>query len=219
VKRHPTAHGFALKYTKQFNLKLWSIVPMTNTQQQSFLFQLRRVCLAACAYLFVGSVYAMDCPTLLDHKFNRLQDDAPQNLCQYSGKVTLVINTASYCGYTAQYEGLEKLYAKYKDKGFVVLGFPSNDFSQEPGNNKEIADFCYNTYGVKFPMFAKSSVRGKEMNPLFAALSKASGKSPGWNFHKYLIDKEGKLLANYGSSVSPDDKNLVAAIEKALAVK
>ena len=192
---------------------------MTNTQQQSFLFQLRRVCLAACACLFASSVYAMDCPTLLDHKFNRLQDDAPQNLCKYSGKVTLVINTASYCGYTAQYEGLEKLYAKYKDKGFVVLGFPSNDFSQEPGNNKEIADFCYNTYGVKFPMFAKSSVKGKEMNPLFAALSKASGKSPGWNFHKYLLDKEGKLLANYGSSVSPDDKNLVATIEKALAVK
>lgn len=192
---------------------------MTNTQQQSFWFQLRRVCFVACASLFASSVYAMDCPTLLDHKFNRLQDDAPQNLCQYSGKVTLVINTASYCGYTAQYDGLEKLYAKYKDKGFVVLGFPSNDFSQEPGNNKEIADFCYNTYGVKFPMFAKSSVRGKEMNPLFAALSKASGKSPGWNFHKYLIDKEGKLLANYGSSVSPDDKNLVATIEKALAVK
>ncbi len=192
---------------------------MTNTQQQSFWFQLRRVCLFACASLFASSVYAMDCPTLLDHKFNRLQDDAPQNLCQYSGKVTLVINTASYCGYTAQYEGLEKLYAKYKDKGFVVLGFPSNDFSQEPGNNKEIADFCYNTYGVKFPMFAKSSVKGKEMNPLFAALSKASGKSPGWNFHKYLLDKEGKLLANYGSSVSPDDKNLVATIEKALAVK
>ena len=192
---------------------------MTNTQQHSFWFQLRRVCLVAYASLFASSVYAMDCPTLLDHKFNRLQDDAPQNLCQYSGKVTLVINTASYCGYTAQYDGLEKLYAKYKDKGFVVLGFPSNDFSQEPGNNKEIADFCYNTYGVKFPMFAKSSVRGKEMNPLFAALSKASGKSPGWNFHKYLIDKEGKLLANYGSSVSPDDKNLVATIEKALAVK
>ncbi len=85
--------------------------------------------------------------------------------------------------------------------------------------NKEIADFCYNTYGVKFPMFAKSSVKGKDMNPLFSALSKASGKSPGWNFHKYLIDKEGKLVANYGSSVSPDDKNLVAAIEKALATK
>lgn len=192
---------------------------MTNTLQYSFWLQLKRVSFLVFASLFAGSVYAADCPTLLDHKFNRLQDDAPQNLCQYAGKVTLVINTASYCGYTAQYEGLEKLYAKYKDKGFVVLGFPSNDFSQEPGNNKEIADFCYNTYGVKFPMFAKTSVKGKEMNPLFAALSKASGKSPGWNFHKYLIDKEGKLLANYGSSVSPDDKNLVAAIEKALAVK
>ncbi len=192
---------------------------MTNTRMQSFLSQLSRFCLFACTSLMAVSVYAADCPSLLDHKFNRLQDDAPQNLCQYSGKVALVINTASYCGYTAQYEGLEKLYAKYKDKGLVVLGFPSNDFSQEPGNNKEIADFCYNTYGVKFPMFAKSSVKGKDMNPLFSALSKASGKSPGWNFHKYLIDKEGKLVANYGSSVSPDDKNLVAAIEKALATK
>ncbi len=192
---------------------------MTNTPMQSFLSQLSRFCLFACTSLIAVSVYAADCPSLLDHKFNRLQDDAPQNLCQYSGKVALVINTASYCGYTAQYEGLEKLYAKYKDKGLVVLGFPSNDFSQEPGNNKEIADFCYNTYGVKFPMFAKSSVKGKDMNPLFSALSKASGKSPGWNFHKYLIDKEGKLVANYGSSVSPDDKNLVAAIEKALATK
>lgn len=192
---------------------------MTNTPMQSFLSQLSQFCLFACTSLMAVSVYAADCPSLLDHKFNRLQDDAPQNLCQYSGKVALVINTASYCGYTAQYEGLEKLYAKYKDKGLVVLGFPSNDFSQEPGNNKEIADFCYNTYGVKFPMFAKSSVKGKDMNPLFSALSKASGKSPGWNFHKYLIDKEGKLVANYGSSVSPDDKNLVAAIEKALATK
>jgi len=192
---------------------------MTNTPMQSFLSQLSRFCLFACTSLMAVSVYAADCPSLLDHKFNRLQDDAPQNLCQYSGKVALVINTASYCGYTAQYEGLEKLYAKYKDKGLIVLGFPSNDFSQEPGNNKEIADFCYNTYGVKFPMFAKSSVKGKDMNPLFSALSKASGKSPGWNFHKYLIDKEGKLVANYGSSVSPDDKNLVAAIEKALATK
>jgi hypothetical protein len=95
---------------------------------------------------------ANECPALLNHKFNRLQDDSPQNLCQYSGKVVLVVNTASYCGFTSQYEGLEKLYASYKDKGLVVLGFPSNDFSQEPGNNKEIADFCYNTYGVKFPI-------------------------------------------------------------------
>ena len=163
------------------------------------------------------SARANDCPTLLNHKFNRLQDDSPQNLCQYSGKVTLVVNTASYCGFTSQYEGLEKLYANYKDKGFVILGFPSNDFSQEPGNNKEIADFCYNTYGVKFPMFAKSSVKGKEANPMFAALVKAGAKYPAWNFNKYLIDREGKLVASFGSSTRPDEKTFVSALEKALA--
>ena len=112
--------------------------------------------------LISGSSFAANCPALLNHKFNRLQDEAPQDLCQYTGKVTLVVNTASYCGFTSQYEGLEKLYAKYKDRGLVVLGFPSNDFSQEPDGNKKIADFCYNTYGVKFPMFSKSSVRGGE---------------------------------------------------------
>jgi len=115
---------------------------------------------------------ASECPALLNHKFNRLQDDSPQNLCQYSGKVVLVVNTASYCGFTSQYEGLEKLYANYKDKGLVILGFPSNDFSQEPGNNKEIADFCYNTYGVKFPMLGKSHVRGGEANPMYVMLAK-----------------------------------------------
>ena len=160
---------------------------------------------------------AEECPALLNHKFNRLQDDSPQNLCQYAGKVTLVVNTASYCGFTSQYEGLEKLYANYKDKGLVVLGFPSNDFSQEPGNNKEIADFCYNTYGVKFPMFAKSSVKGKEANAMFASLIKAGAKSPAWNFNKYLIDREGKLLGSYGSTTRPDEKAFVSALEKALA--
>lgn len=109
------------------------------------------------------------CPEVLKHSFNRLQDEAPQNLCQYKGKVALVVNTASYCGFTKQYEGLEALYAKYQQRGFVVLGFPSNDFGQqEPGTSKEIADFCYNTYGVKFPMFAKSSVKGENVNPFYA---------------------------------------------------
>lgn len=173
--------------------------------------------LGALTFLPTLAFAAEECPALLNYKFNRLQDDAPQNLCQYAGKVTLIVNTASYCGFTEQYDGLEKLYAKYKDKGLVVLGFPSNDFSQEPGENKEIADFCTNTYGVKFPMFAKSAVRGKDVNPLFAALIKSSGKAPAWNFSKYLIDRDGKMVSNFGSTVRPNDKNLISAIEKALA--
>lgn len=173
--------------------------------------------IGALATLPVQAAAAQECPALLNFKFNRLQDDAPQNLCQYAGKVTLIVNTASYCGFTDQYDGLEKLYAKYKDQGLVVLGFPSNDFSQEPGANKEIADFCTNTYGVKFPMFAKSVVHGKDVNPLFAALIKSSGKAPAWNFSKYLIDRDGKMISNFGSTVRPNDKNLVSAIEKALA--
>ncbi len=158
------------------------------------------------------------CPDVLKHSFKRLQDEAPQDLCQYSGKVALVVNTASYCGFTNQYEGLEGLYAKYQSKGLVVLGFPSNDFGkQEPGDSKQIADFCFNTYGVKFPMFAKSSVKGPEVNPLHAALIKATGSTPKWNFHKYLIDRQGKVLASYPSDTAPNDKKLVADIEKALA--
>jgi glutathione peroxidase len=159
------------------------------------------------------------CPAILKQTFKRLQDEAPQDLCQYAGKVVLVVNTASYCGFTNQYEGLEGLYAKYGSKGLVVLGFPSNDFGQqEPGSSKEIADFCYNTYGVKFPMFSKSVVSGKEPNPLFANLIKATGKAPAWNFHKYLIDRNGKVVDNFGSKVTPTDKTLVSAVEKALAM-
>jgi glutathione peroxidase len=157
------------------------------------------------------------CPAILKQTFKRLQDDTPQDLCQYSGKVVLVVNTASYCGFTNQYEGLEALYAKYGSKGLVVLGFPSNDFGQqEPGSSKEIADFCYNTYGVKFPMFAKSVVSGKEPNPLYVNLIKITGKAPAWNFHKYLIDRQGNVVNNFGSKVTPTDKQLVTAVEKAL---
>jgi len=159
------------------------------------------------------------CPAVLNHTFKRLQDEAPQNLCQYAGKVVLVVNTASYCGFTKQYEGLEKLYAKYASRGFVVLGFPSNDFGkQEPGTSKEIADFCYNTYGVKFPMFAKSSVSGSEANPLHASLAKSTGQAPKWNFTKYLIDRKGNVLEHFPSKVTPEDPKLVARIEQALAM-
>ncbi|MBC7416265.1 MAG: glutathione peroxidase [Herminiimonas sp.] len=168
----------------------------------------------------VAAASTASCSPLMHQSFNRLQDDAPQDLCQYAGKVTLVVNTASYCGFTTQYEGLEALYAKYQGKGLVVLGFPSNDFGkQEPGSSKEIADFCFNTYGVKFPMFSKTSVKGSNANALHAALIKATGKSPEWNFHKYLIDRNGRVLKSYASQVTPDDKALVADIEKALAQK
>ena len=158
------------------------------------------------------------CPALLQKTFKRLQDDAPQNLCQYAGKVLLVVNTASHCGFTPQYEGLEKLYANYGAQGLVVLGFPSNDFGQqEPGKGKDIADFCFNTYGVKFPMFEKSVVTGKNANPLFQELAKAGGGSPRWNFYKYLVGRDGKLIDSYSSMTSPDGSAIVADVKKALA--
>ena len=165
-----------------------------------------------------NAIAAPACSPLLSHTFPRLQDEAPQNLCQYQGKVILAVNTASFCGFTSQYEGLEKIYAKYKDQGFVVLGFPSNDFGkQEPGSSKEIADFCFNTYGVKFPMFEKSVVTGKNANPLFQELAKAGGGSPRWNFYKYLVGRDGKLIDSYSSMTSPDGSAIVADVKKALA--
>jgi glutathione peroxidase len=160
---------------------------------------------------------APSCPPLLQHSFDRLQDDKPQSLCQYAGKVLLVVNTASYCGFTPQYEGLEALYAKYAARGLVVMGFPSNDFAQESGSNAQIAELCFNTYGVKFPMFSKTVVKGPQANPLFAALAQATGQAPAWNFHKYLVDRQGKPVAAYASRVKPGDAALLAAIEKALA--
>ena len=160
------------------------------------------------------------CPALLNKTFPRLQDEKPQSLCQYSGQVILVVNTASYCGFTSQYKGLEDLYAKYKGRGLVVLGFPSNDFGQqEPDSGKQIAEFCANTFGVKFPMFAKSSVKGAQANPLFAELAKLSGTTPKWNFYKYLIARDGRTVEAYNSLTAPDSRSLVADIEQALAAQ
>lgn len=167
-----------------------------------------------------GAANSGMCPALLQHQFPRLQDDVPQNLCQYAGKVVLVVNTASYCGFTGQYEGLEALHAKYQSKGLVVLGFPSNQFGQqEPGSSKDIADFCFNTYGVKFPMFSKSEVKGSGRNALYAALFAATRAEPKWNFHKYLVGRNGTVLNSYASSVEPNNPQLVAAIEKAIGAK
>ena len=154
------------------------------------------------------------CPAPLQHTFLRLQDEKPQSLCQYSGKVALVVNTASYCGFTPQYKGLEALYDQYKGKGLVILGFPSNDFAQEKGSNKEIADFCESTFGVKFPMFAASHVSGSDANPLFKQLAVATGTTVKWNFYKYLIGRDGKVVAGFNSMTTPEE--LAPQIDKLL---
>jgi glutathione peroxidase len=165
----------------------------------------------------VTSVSNTSCPTLLSKTFKRLQDEVPQDLCQNSGKVLLVVNTASYCGFTYYYEGLEKLHANLSAKGLFVMGFLSNDFGQlEPGSGQQVAEFCTNTYGMKFPMFEKSVVVGANANALYRKLAQATGKPPQLNFHKYLIDRKGKILGSYPCAVGPQDKHLLADIDRAL---
>jgi glutathione peroxidase len=145
-------------------------------------------------------------------------DSAPADLAQQRGKVSLVVNVASACGYTPQYIGLQKLHDELTGKGFAVLGFPSNDFgAQEPGDAKQIRDFCSTKYKVTFPMFAKGQTKaGPEQSPVFAFLGKATGQLPNWNFCKYLVGKDGKVLGFFPSKVAPDDKELRAAIDAAL---
>jgi glutathione peroxidase len=175
--------------------------------------------LVALASATPSSAAESPCPSVLDHKFANLQDE-PVSLCQFQGKVLLVVNTASECGYTPQYEGLEKLYRRYRDKGFVVLGFPANDCGgQEPGSNKQIAQFCQLNYGVTFPMFAKTSVVGANANPLFRELAARTGKPPRWNFHKYIIDQAGQPVAAFESAVEPEDRRITAQIDKLLVAR
>ncbi len=162
---------------------------------------------------------AAACPPLLDQRMGTLQGQ-PANLCQYEDKVLVVVNTASYCGYTDQYKGLEALYQKYKGQGLVVLGVPSNDFgSQEPGSNEQVADFCERTYKVRFPMLEKSVVSGKDAIPLYKALSEKTGQAPKWNFHKYVVGRRGEPLEAFASAVKPEDPRFVAAVEKALKAR
>ncbi|MGL4575739.1 MAG: glutathione peroxidase [Burkholderiaceae bacterium] len=161
---------------------------------------------------------AANCPSWMNVSLQRLQDDQPQAMCQYAGRVLLVVNTASKCGFTPQYEGLEKLHTRLKDRGLTVLGFPSGDFGgQELGSNKQIAEFCENTFGVKFPMFAKSKVKGPGANPVFTHLASATGQAPGWNFHKYLVSRDGSQVLSFDSTVAPDDARLTSALERMLA--
>jgi glutathione peroxidase len=174
---------------------------------------------ALAGLLAAAPALALAGENLLDRDYRQLAGKQTVNLqATYGGQVLLVVNTASKCGFTPQYEGLEAMHAKYKDQGFAVLGFPSNDFmGQEPGSEEEIQEFCTLTYGVKFPMFEKVQVRGDTPTPLYADMIKATGEAPGWNFHKYLVDRSGKVIASFGSRTTPQDPKLVAAIEKALA--
>ena len=157
------------------------------------------------------------CPALLQQDVLRLQDEKPQSLCQYSGKVVVVVNTASFCGFTPQYKSLEALYAKYQGRGLVVLGFPSNDFSQESGSNKDIADFCESTFGVKFPMFTKTRVSGKDASPLFQQLAAKTDTPVRWNFYKYIIGRDGTSVTAFNSMTDPGSSKFVAELEKQLA--
>ena len=170
-----------------------------------------------CAAAFTVAIAAQQTSSFYDLKTKSL-DGKPADLAQYKGKVSLVVNVASKCGYTPQYEGLEKLQREMKGKGFNVLGFPSNDFGeQEPGSSEEIATFCRLTYDVTFPMFEKLvTKRGPGQSPIYAFLG-TSGKLPAWNFSKYVIDKHGRIAAFFPSEVTPEDPALRAAITKALA--
>ncbi len=171
--------------------------------------------------LVLMSGSAMACGDLLNHSLRPLAGKTPETLCsRFEGKVLLIVNTASKCGFTPQYEGLEALHEKYRDQGFSVVGFPSNDFmGQEPGSETDIKEFCTLTYGVKFPMYEKTAVKGAQAHPLYKHLTEATGSAPGWNFHKYLIDRSGKVVNNFGSRTKPDDKAMVAQIEALIAAK
>jgi glutathione peroxidase len=179
---------------------------------------MRAVILAVLSFVAINA-QALDCAsTDIDASQRRLLGE-PENICQtYGGKVLLVTNVASHCGFTPQYEGLEQLYKENKDKGLVVLGFPSGDFKdQEFESDEKIAEFCKLNFGVSFPMFTRSSVKGDQANPLFKKLIAKTGKEPGWNFNKYLVGRDGKVIAHFDSKVEPDSPEIAKAVAAALA--
>ena len=157
-------------------------------------------------------INAAPCAALYNHEFTTLQG-SKINLCDYQNKPIVVVNTASKCGFTPQFEALESLYKKHKDQGLLIIGFPSNDFRQDPGNNKEIGDFCKMTYGVNFPMVAKSAVTGPNANPFYKLLKERSGQAPMWNFYKYVITPGAKEVLAFESTVSPDSADILGKIK------
>jgi len=166
--------------------------------------------------ILIFSVTSEACSDILNNSLRVLDSDEEQNLCEYFGNVLLVVNVASKCGYTPQYEGLQKLYDKYKDDGLIVIGVPSRDFFQEYSAESKVAEFCSTEFGVEFPMFATTKVTGKKAHPFYKKLIAASGKEPKWNFAKYLIGRDGKVIEHYKSSVTPESEKLVSAIQAVL---
>jgi len=158
------------------------------------------------------------CPETLRHTVRQLNDKQEIDLCQaYKGQVVLIVNTASKCAFTGQYEGLEQIYAQYKSQGFAVLGFPSNDFNnQEPGDEKQVQDFCRLTYGVQFPMFAKTKVKKQHADSVFRTLGELTGTYPKWNFYKFLLDRNGNIVGTYSSVTKPTSSTITGKIEALL---
>jgi glutathione peroxidase len=164
--------------------------------------------------LFVAGLPGLawaNCTGLLKHSYTSLQGK-PVNLCEYANRPILVVNTASKCGYTPQFEKLEAMNRRYAPRGLVVLGFPSNDFSQELATNKEIAEFCKLTYFVEFPMIEKGSVKGPAATELYRQLAAAAGEAPQWNFHKYLIAPDGRTVYSFRSQVEPDSREIMSKL-------
>ena len=167
--------------------------------------------LAALIFSGVSGLACGACTDLLKHSYTSLQGK-PVNLCEYANRPILVVNTASKCGYTPQFEKLEAMNKRYGPRGLVVLGFPSNDFNQELGTNKEIAEFCKLTYFVEFPMIEKGSVKGPGANEFYKQLAAAGGEPPRWNFHKYLIAPDGKTVYSFRAQVEPDSRELMGKL-------
>lgn len=169
-----------------------------------------------CALTLALPAGAADCPPIWQQSLTSLKGE-PLDLCAFSGQVVLVVNTASHCGFTKQFSGLEALYRQYREQGFAVLGVPSDDFFQEADSTEAIAEVCRVNYGVTFTMTGPQSVRGRKAHPLFKALAAEAGQAPRWNFHKYLVGRDGRVLGAFGSRVTPEDAGLRAAIARALA--